>query len=58
MHAVAWLVVVVMTAIRLGEVPPQLWAALPLGVGAIMAAFRADDAVHNRATPRREDSGR
>lgn len=41
-HAIAWLVVVLITAWRTGEVPAELWAVLPLGVGAIIGAFRAD----------------
>lgn len=41
-HATAWLVVVLITAWRTGSVPPELWAVLPLGVGAVIGAFRAD----------------
>lgn len=44
-HAIAWLVVVLITAWRTGDVPAQLWAVLPLGVGAIIGAFRADNAI-------------
>jgi hypothetical protein len=44
-HAAAWLVVVLITAWRTGDVPAQLWAVLPLGVGAIIGAFRADSAI-------------
>ena len=44
-HAGAWLVVVLITAWRTGEVPAELWAVLPLGVGAIIGAFRADKAI-------------
>lgn len=47
-HAAAWLVVVLMTAWRTGEVPAELWAVLPLGVGAIMGAFRADGMIRRR----------
>lgn len=41
-HAAAWLAVVIITAWRTGTVPPELWAVLPLGVGAIIGAFRAE----------------
>lgn len=42
-HGLAWSVVVIITAVRTGgQVPPELWAVLPFGVGGIMAAFRAD----------------
>jgi hypothetical protein len=44
-HATAWLIVVLITAWRTGEVPAQLWAVLPLGVGAIIGAFRADNVI-------------
>lgn len=44
-HATAWLAVVLITAWRTGEVPAQLWAVLPLGVGAIIGAFRADSTI-------------
>lgn len=46
--AAAWLVVIVITALRVGEIPPQLWAVLPFGIGAIMAAFRADGMITKR----------
>jgi len=48
-HATAWLVVVLITAWRTGSVPAELWAALPLGIGAIIAAFRADKAIGSHA---------
>lgn len=44
-HAMAWLAVVLITAWRTGEVPAELWAVLPLGIGAIIGAFRADNAI-------------
>lgn len=47
-HATAWLVVVLITVWRTGEVPAELWAVLPFGVGAIMAAFRADGMIRGR----------
>jgi hypothetical protein len=50
-HAIAWLVVVILTAWRTGDVPAELWAVLPLGVGAIMGAFRADAAIRRRKAP-------
>lgn len=54
-HAAAWLVVVLITAWRTGEVPAELWAALPLGVGAIMGAFRADAMIRKRRTGDTDD---
>lgn len=58
-HATAWLVVVLITAWRTGSVPAELWAVLPLGVGAIIGAFRADKKVgsqqHDPANVRSED---
>lgn len=47
-HAFAWVVVVLITAWRTGDVPAELWAALPLGVGAIIGAFRADASLRTR----------
>lgn len=58
-HATAWLVVVLITAWRTGTVPAELWAVLPLGVGAIIGAFRADKAIgahpHSPSDNRSED---
>lgn len=56
-HASAWLVVVLITAWRTGEVPAELWAVLPLGVGAIIGAFRADKAIDSHVPPAPTDSG-
>lgn len=50
-HATAWLVVVLITVWRVGEVPAELWAVLPLGVGAIIGAFRADSAIGEKPRP-------
>lgn len=47
-HAFVWVVVAILTAWRTGAVPAELWAALPLGVGAIMGAFRADAMMQQR----------
>lgn len=47
-HALAWLVVVILTAWRTGSVPAELWAVLPFGIGAIMAAFRADRMIRRK----------
>lgn len=43
--AMVWAVVVIVTAIRTGEVPAELWAVLGIGIGALLAAFRTDDRV-------------
>lgn len=51
-HATAWLAVVLITAWRVGEVPAELWAVLPLGVGAIIGAFRADSAMGEKPRPK------
>ena len=40
-HALAWLIAVVVVALRTGEVPPALWTVLPLGISGILVAFRA-----------------
>lgn len=44
-HAAAWLIVVVISAWRTGEVSPVLWSALPFGISAVLVAFRAGDDV-------------
>lgn len=42
-HALAWIVVVILVAINNGgEVPPALWTVLPLGITGILVAFRTD----------------
>lgn len=41
-YALAWLVVVVITAWRTGAVPAELWAVLGVGAGALIAVFRTD----------------
>lgn len=48
-YAGVWAIVVIVTAIRTGEVPPALWAGLGVGEGALMALFRGD-AVLRRGT--------
>lgn len=57
--ATAWLVVVLLTAWRMGSVPAELWAVLGVGAGGIMAIFRTDAALSKRPpgdTERREDA--
>lgn len=44
----AWCFVVAVTAWRTGYVPPELWAGLGVGEGALMAIFRADEALRRR----------
>jgi hypothetical protein len=36
-----WAVVVMVTVLRYGEVPPVLWAVLPAGISSVRAAFKA-----------------
>lgn len=50
-YAIAWFIVIVITAWRTDEVPAELWGVLGLGVGVILGLFRADSAV------RRGDGG-
>lgn len=61
-----WGVVVVVTVIRTGTVPAELWATMGLGVGGLLAAFRTDDHLDSRqrrpadggqADNRQEDNG-
>ena len=45
-----WALVVGITAWSTrGQVPAELWAALGVGEGALMALFRGDDALRHRA---------
>jgi hypothetical protein len=53
-HGAAWLIVVVITALKTGEVPAELWAVLGVGCGGIVAVFRTDDYVGKRRAPRVE----
>lgn len=48
-----WTVVMVLTAWRTGQIPAELWAILPAGVGAILTAFRVDASF--RARDRADD---
>ena len=43
-----WAVVVVLTALRTGEIAAELWAVLGVGEGALMALFRGDEAWRRR----------
>lgn len=55
-YALAWLFVVLLTAWRTGSVPAELWAGLGVGEGALLALFRADDALRRqREQLRRRD---
>lgn len=47
-YAVGWLAVVLVTVWRTGAVPPELWAVLGVGVGALLAAFRVDSGRNGR----------
>lgn len=47
-YALAWLVVVLITAWRTGTVPAELWAVLGVGCGALIAVFRTDAYVGKR----------
>lgn len=42
-HALAWLIAVIVVALRTGEVPPALWTVLPVGISAVLVAFRAGE---------------
>lgn len=46
--ACVWAVTTLITVWRTGGVPNELLAALGVGVGSILAAFRADEAVARR----------
>ena len=48
LYAVVWGTVVLITAIRTGEVPAPLWAGLGVGEGALMAIFRGDAALRRQ----------
>jgi hypothetical protein len=51
-YGAAWLLVVLVTAWRDGVVPPELWAVLGVGEGALIAIFKADRNGHTRRRPR------
>lgn len=55
LFGLVWGVVVVVTVIRTGTVPAELWATLGLGVGGILAAFRTDDRFSRRPPDRHPD---
>lgn len=55
-YGTGWLLVMGVTALRGSEIQPELWAALGLGVGAILAAFRTDERV-GRSRPANGDQG-
>jgi hypothetical protein len=50
-YALAWLIVVALTAWRDKEIDPILWAALGGGVGVIMGIFRVDDTKAKKPAP-------
>lgn len=51
-YAIVWGTITVLTVWRTKDVPNELLAALGVGVGTILAAFRADDyAGRRRAVP-------
>lgn len=54
-YALAWLIVMIITVWRKGEIDPLLWAALGGGVGVIMGIFRAEDtSTKKNPTPDKE----
>jgi ABC-type enterobactin transport system permease subunit len=48
-YVAAWAAVVVITALRTGTVPPELWAVPGIGVGAFLAAFHTNDRSRRRS---------
>jgi hypothetical protein len=52
---VVWGVVVLLTAWRTGSVPPQLWAVLGVGEGALVAVFKTERYVNRRRKPEPPD---
>jgi hypothetical protein len=56
--ALAWLVVVVITALHTGGmIPPELWAVLGVGAGSLVAVFRTDDYVAKRPKAKTPEDG-
>lgn len=54
-YALAWLIVIVLTAWRTGEIDPVLWATLGAGVGVILGIFRVEEQHSKKdSTPDRE----
>lgn len=49
-YAFAWLIVILLTAWRKGEVDPILWATLGGGIGVIMGIFRVDNNQEKKST--------
>lgn len=50
-YALAWLVVVILTAWRRGEIDPVLWATLGAGVGVILGIFRVEERDQKKDAP-------
>ena len=50
-HALAWLVVVVVTVWHGEKVDPVLWAALGGGVGVIMGIFQVNSSKQDKSPP-------
>lgn len=55
-YAIGWLVTVIITAWRTGSVPPELWAVLGVGVGALLAAFKVDAPGRRRSSGSTDDN--
>ena len=53
-YAIAWLIVISLTAWRDKDIDPVLWAALGGGVGVIMGIFRVDDQQAKKSHPTEE----
>lgn len=47
-YAIAWLVVMVSVTIRTGLPPAELWTALGVGEGALLAIFRGEQMIGRR----------
>jgi hypothetical protein len=57
-YAAGWLAVVLVTVWRTGAVPAELWAALGVGVGGLLAAFKVDGTVGGRTSGARQPANR
>lgn len=55
-YSVTWGIAVTISMLRTGTVPPELLAALGVGVGAILGVFRLDDRASHDPPPRSRDA--
>ena len=54
-YAAGWLFTMIITVLRTGTIPPEMWLYLGIGAGGLLGVFKADDQLSARHKPGSEE---